>query len=577
MMKRLMDLESFMRVYTDRAPNLMWFLGAGASAAAGVPTASQMIWDFKRTLYCAAERVSVNACGDLASPEVRARLQQHFDTRGGFPPSGADAEYSAYFEAAHPDEAGRRRYLDRELGRASPSFGHYALAALLSAGRARVVWMTNMDRIVEDAFAELTGKTSSLTVASLDSAAIALAALNEQRFPLVGKLHGDYQSTQLKNARQELREQDRQMRDALMESCRRFGLVVAGYSGRDASVMEVLEATVAAGQAFPQGLFWIHRSGPVPARVAKLIERAQTAGIDAHLVEAETFDEVLGDLLLLETGLPTKVSAFLEARRPARLSNAPALSGAAGWPVIRLNALAFVEWPNVARLVRCQIGGTREVRDAITRTGADVVAGRRYAGVVGFGRDEEMRKAFAGEGTVELDLFNIDPARLSTDTSELGLLYDAIVRALARERPLLIRGHRRVVVDPDRAHDARLLPLQSALGALTGTVAAAAGAAWMEAVEVHLELRLGRLWLLLSPTVWVERPDDDAIRAARAEFVRSRTTNRFNREANALLGAWRDVLLGGERECEVRAFGIEDGVDATFRLSPITAFSRRRV
>jgi NAD-dependent SIR2 family protein deacetylase len=577
MMQKPMEPEEFMRVNADRAPNLMWFLGAGASAAAGVPTASQMIWDFKRTLYCAAERVSVNACGDLASPEVRARLQQHFDTRGGFPPPGADAEYAAYFEAAHPDEASRRRYLDREIGRASPSFGHYALAALLSAGRAPVVWMTNMDRTVEDAFAELTGKTSPLTVASLDSAAIALAALNERRFPLVGKLHGDYQSTQLKNARQELREQDRQMRDALLESCRRYGLVVVGYSGRDASVMQVLEDAVAAGRAFPQGLFWIHRSGPVPARVAQLIERARAAGVDAHLVEAETFDELLGDLLLLETGLPAKVSAFLEARRPARLSNAPALAGAGGFPVIRLNALAFVEWPNVARLVRCEIGGAKEVRDAIVRTGADVVAGRRYAGVVGFGRDDEMRKAFANEGSVELDLFNIDPQRLSTDTSELALMYDAVLRAFARERPLVIRGRRRLAVDPARKNDAGLVSLQSAIGALVGTVAAAGGATWMEAVELHLELRLGRLWLLMSPTVWVERPDDDTIRAARAEFVRSRTTNRFNREANALLGAWRDVLLDGERESEIRAFGIEDGVDATFRLSPITAFSRRRM
>ena len=59
-----------------------------------------MIWDFKRTLDCAAVRVSVNACGDLASPEVRARLPQHFDTRGGFPPPGADAEYAANFGRA---------------------------------------------------------------------------------------------------------------------------------------------------------------------------------------------------------------------------------------------------------------------------------------------------------------------------------------------------------------------------------------------------------------------------------------------------------------------------------------------
>jgi len=30
----------------------MWFLGAGASAGAGIPTAWDMIWEFKRLIYC---------------------------------------------------------------------------------------------------------------------------------------------------------------------------------------------------------------------------------------------------------------------------------------------------------------------------------------------------------------------------------------------------------------------------------------------------------------------------------------------------------------------------------------------
>lgn len=39
--------DDFARRFALRAGNLMWFLGAGASAAAGIPTAGDMIWEFK--------------------------------------------------------------------------------------------------------------------------------------------------------------------------------------------------------------------------------------------------------------------------------------------------------------------------------------------------------------------------------------------------------------------------------------------------------------------------------------------------------------------------------------------------
>ena len=125
-------LDEFLPLHALRAPNIAWFLGAGASAAAGIPTALDMVLDFKRTLYCAAQRVPVETVADLGDSTVRARLQRHFDDSGGFPPSGSDAEYAQFFEAAYPDEADRRRYIETHLSGGSPSYGHYALAAVTS-------------------------------------------------------------------------------------------------------------------------------------------------------------------------------------------------------------------------------------------------------------------------------------------------------------------------------------------------------------------------------------------------------------------------------------------------------------
>ena len=46
----------------------------------------------------------------------------------------------------------------------------------------------------------------------------------------------------------------------LVSVCERFGLVVAGYSGRDESVMKTLSDVLhQKNDAYPGGLFWITR------------------------------------------------------------------------------------------------------------------------------------------------------------------------------------------------------------------------------------------------------------------------------------------------------------------------------
>jgi hypothetical protein len=115
-----LDIASFLRRHGARAPALMWLLGAGASANAGIPTAAQMIWDFKRAIFCSEERVPLAACQYIDDPRVRERVQRHFST-GGYPAVGAPAEYAHYFELAYPTEVDRRRYIDAKVKGATPS------------------------------------------------------------------------------------------------------------------------------------------------------------------------------------------------------------------------------------------------------------------------------------------------------------------------------------------------------------------------------------------------------------------------------------------------------------------------
>ena len=98
---RALDIPAFLRLFQLRATQIMWFLGAGASRSAGIKTAGDMIWDFKQRLYRSQKKLPPSAITNIGEPEVRRKLQAHFDALGEFPPSGSETEYSAYFEATY--------------------------------------------------------------------------------------------------------------------------------------------------------------------------------------------------------------------------------------------------------------------------------------------------------------------------------------------------------------------------------------------------------------------------------------------------------------------------------------------
>ena len=124
-----MDVSQFLPVYKLRSPNIAWFLGAGSSVSAGISTAWQMIWDFKRSLYCANQRIPIRHVQNLGDEVVRERIQRFFNLQGGYPEAGADEEYPFYFEKLYPASADRRRYIDKLVARGKPSYGHRVLAS----------------------------------------------------------------------------------------------------------------------------------------------------------------------------------------------------------------------------------------------------------------------------------------------------------------------------------------------------------------------------------------------------------------------------------------------------------------
>lgn len=565
--------DDFARRFSLRAGNLMWLLGAGASASAGIPTAWDMVWEFKQRLFISQRRVSLQSVADLSSPVIRGHLQAHVDSSGHFPASGHTDEYAALFEAVYPADADRRAYLDGKMGGAKPSYGHLALATLMHAQLTRLVWTTNFDALLADACAKVYDATGPLTTVALDAPDLAAQLIGEGRWPIELKLHGDFRSRRLKNTSDELRHQDVRLRQVLVDSCRRFGLVVAGYSGRDDSVMDALEQALDHPNAFPVGLFWLCRGKdpPLPG-VAQLLKRAAEMDVEAALVPIENFDEILRDLMRLIEGIDTNVlDSFASERR--RWSGAPRPSGRRSWTVVRLNALPVTQAPTVCRRVLCQVGGQIEARVAVEKAGVNVLVARVRAGVLAYGADADVRTAFEVHNITEFDLHTIETKRLRYESGERGLLRDALTSAITRERGLDVTRRRSTdLLAPADPQHAAWAPLQSLAGTIDGTVKDHPELRWREGVGTRLDWADDRLWLLIEPrTVFDGLTEDN--RAVAADFARERTFKRYNRQLNELIVFWAALLAGDGGD--LRALGIGDGVDALFRLSPDTGFSRR--
>lgn len=597
-------------------PNLVaWFLGAGASAASGIPTGYDMIRNFKAEIFCRENNLSPREI-DTGDQVWLERIDRFFRQTSILPPDGDPNEYAAAFEAVYPQPRHRRQYIDDAISKGTPCFGHRVLGSLIAAQKVDCVFTTNFDPLVEDA----AGAANNLlsveararpTVAGIDSGERALRCLRESDWPLVAKLHGDYQSVSIKNTGTELEKQDDSMRHVLVEASQRFGMVFVGYSGRDSSVMEALASVLREPDAFPNGLYWVTSSASklLPA-VTQFLEAAHIAGVDVAVVECKTFDELAADVIkrveLPKLLMDHVMQAHPEPRLvPVVLPETTALQ----FPVLRYSAVLIESIPKTARRIALtQATTTPVVRGLLRAHGCKAVVAANGHELAVFGRDEEVIAILGPDGAKLDGTIALDPTR---DSWALGLLYDALVKALSRYRPLIPRykraGHSLIVAtqregdDPERVRrqEQDLAQLRFAYGGpVTGTVQKL-GFPFQEGIFLKLEQIEGRWWCGFEPYTFVDIPRDPEVdkgmygETATAErdalgrsfdarggdpagdWRRERWAQKYNKNWASIIDAWTK-LLTTTRDGSVRAFNLGDGegVDATFALSTFTGWSR---
>lgn len=577
--------------FCARPQNFAWFLGAGVSASAGLPTAIDVIWDLKRRHYSKEENEEITR-QDIQVEAVRERVQQYMLSKG-FPEEWAGNEYTTYFEKIFgTDKERQRRYLSAMLSEdnVTLSVGSRALAALMASGLARAVFTTNFDTVVEKAVAEVAGR--SLSAFHLEGSRSAIQALNNEEFPLYCKLHGDFRHDSIKNLSQDLARQNADLSECLVRGASRFGFVVAGYSGRDESVMTLFRDALKNRGAFPHGLYWTGmKDRGVPPPVKALLDEATQAGVDAHFVPVETFDALMLRLWRNIENKPPQYDAKVRRTQAAAITIPLPAIGTSG-PLVRLNALPLLSLPRI-----CQALTFRspkhwpDLRTASYNTEGHLIFTKAET-VWCWGSKELLRDEF--KDLASNTPFDLEPklAELESNTLLKAFVEQALARALARGKPLIVKTDRSgsyIIADRHADDHVRLQALRGVVGTPFGEVAGlftpvteehpdSQKIAWAECVKVSTVIKDQKSWLLLAPNVWIWPRWS---RRTAEEFLDERRGDRFNPKHNALLDAWITILLDtDDRTSSVKLSSFDSGSDfenPIFEISPRSAYTRRRV
>ena len=586
-----MDQFEFIRRFCARPQNFAWFLGAGGSRHANLPTATDIIDDLRRQFYCSEENQQLST-KDLQNASVRARVDAFMEARG-FPARWAPDEYTAHFEKIFGDDRERQRsYLSRMLSedRVSLAVGNRVFGALLASGICRVAFTTNFDTVVEKAVAEVAG--NSLSAYHLEGAANAIEALNNEEFPLYVKLHGDFRYDSIKNLEDDLKSQNEELSRCLVNAVNRFGLVVAGYSGRDASVMSLLSSALDSNNPYPHGIYWLGvKGGHAPPAVTALLEAARQKGVNAEYIEIETYDTIM---LRIWRNLEERPDGLDEKVRKAKAHavSIPLPDPKGKKPLIRFSALPVIELPDQCNQIRFSTAMTWDrFNDLMKNAESDLVATIDGGAVWFWGSEEEAREIFGKS------IAAIEPHAIPEDWRSQGRLHvtrfleDAIARAFERVRPVLSRrrGSGTYLIAERNPEDAGAFDkLFAQTGTTTGQIEGlsvppsdrgdgAEKVFWAEAVRIDLSVADGRNWLLLTPDVWITPL---FARRHAEDWLNKRRLDRQNAKHDALVSAWTGILLDDAEpgaDVGVSLYDGENGpANPKFTFTNRTGYSWRR-
>lgn len=410
------------------------FLGAGASISSGIPSAESCIWEWKRSLFLTTNPGLEEQFAELSLPSVRQRIQSWLDKQGVYPAAGLPEEYGAYIEACFPISGDRNAFFHTKIQSAQPYLGYRLLPHLVKSGLFKSVWTTNFDGLTARA-ASSAGVTA--IEIGIDSQNRIDRATSENELLCIS-LHGDYRYDKLKNTDDEIRHQEGLLSSKLVEELKNRSIIVCGYSGRDASIMDALKS--AYSQQGSGVLYWCgHGDGDVPETVRSLIGIARGRGRNALYIPAQGFDDLMTRLSLhcLEGTAKEAIKKVIGENTPTSLlARAPfTVPDCTGSTLIKSNAFE-VECPGEVFSFELSSWPQSRVWAWLREktTGHELVAVPFKGKVLALGALETIKACFVNEIKGNIERIPVTPSDLVfEDGAVTSLMREALVRAISKK------------------------------------------------------------------------------------------------------------------------------------------------
>lgn len=315
--REMHDLANFIGTRAGNTPNYSLLLGAGCSITSGVRSAGELVEEWRRDLY---QKIAPSG----APPYSREEAAEYF-SRECSQWYNLSREYSSLFEKKFDLPRQRRMFVESEVGGKLPSIGYAYLMHLVKMGYFNTIFTTNFDDLLNEAFHYFSDQRPILCAHDSSIGSITVTSSR----PKIIKLHGDYLFDDIKSTQRETESLEQNSKKKFAEFCKDFGLVVAGYSGSDRSIMDVLNGLLRNEEYLKNGVYWCIRSNE--SEIGEELERFLWRD-RVYWVEVDGgFDELMAELYSRFVGTSLPVDTIMVSEKPRRIierfCNSTLLSG----------------------------------------------------------------------------------------------------------------------------------------------------------------------------------------------------------------------------------------------------------
>lgn len=488
-------------------------LGAGASVSSDIPSGQDMIWDFKRKIYCRENNINEAKFKDILCEYNKDIIQNFFDNEKIAPSLYSANEYSYFFERcfALPNE--RKNYITEKVRDKKPSIGYLCLGELIKQQNITRIFTTNFDELIEKGVHTL---YPNLTISKFSHTNITYDNFNPT-IPTIINLHGDFKYDNIQNTDNELKSLELKVLERSKQLLQTGRLVVIGYAGNDNSVMSILEEGVS-HNLFPNGIIWCKlKNSQLNARVTKLMENACTRNFNSAVVEISGFDillyriyrskQICNDIIeQMADGDLSKVSPIV-FNKPKEVNI-----------FLKTNGFLKLEMPATCLSFETDIKSWKELREITKDT--LVIAGLYKGKIISFSNRETLNNVFSSHIKSDITEISFNPPKFRGDSSvEMGLCYEIIEQDIINNKHLIKAGKRRYYNPNMLSSDGK----------------------YYEAIDVELAFVNSDVCLTIYPTI--ELTDKKLNKFERQKEINRIIGGRYNNRVYELLRIWNNIFF----------------------------------